>query len=100
MFESSKINVTSERENFKKLLYCSRVRKQQALSSEANAATITYDDVVECIKVCKSLNIKYMVSPYEADAQIAYLVESGAADFAISEDSDLLAYGYKEVCIQ
>lgn len=33
-----------------------------------------------------------MMAPYEADAQIAYLVREGYADFAVSEDSDLLAY--------
>ena len=31
-----------------------------------------------------------MVSPCESDAQIAYLVTKGWADFAITEDSDLL----------
>lgn len=38
-----------------------------------------------------------MVSPYEADAQITYLVENKYADFAVSEDSDLLAYGCSKV---
>lgn len=38
-----------------------------------------------------------MVSPYEADPQIAHLLESNLADFAVSEDSDLLAYGCSKV---
>ena len=42
-------------------------------------------------------NVQYMVSPYEADAQMAYMVEKGQVDFAITEDSDLLAYGCKKV---
>lgn len=33
------------------------------------------------------------MAPYEADSQIAYLVKEGLADFAISEDSDLTAWG-------
>jgi exonuclease 1 len=33
------------------------------------------------------------VAPFEADAQISYMVKEGIADFAISEDSDLIAYG-------
>jgi len=37
------------------------------------------------------------VSPYEADPQIAHLLESNLADFAVSEDSDLLAYGCSKV---
>lgn len=38
-----------------------------------------------------------MIASYGADAQIAYLVKHGYADIAISEDSDLLAYGCQVV---
>ena len=37
------------------------------------------------------------MAPYEADAQITYLVNRGYADFAVSEDSHLLAYHCKKV---
>ena len=37
------------------------------------------------------------MSPYESDAQITFLVNNGYADLAITEDSDILAYGCKEV---
>lgn len=37
------------------------------------------------------------MAPYEADAQIAYLVRKGYANFAVSEDSDLLAYQCNKV---
>ena len=43
--------------------------------------------------------MKYIVSPYESDAQIAHMVCHGHADFAITEDSDLLVYGCEKVCI-
>ena len=43
--------------------------------------------------------MSYVVSPYESDAQMAFLLETNVADFAITEDSDLLAYGCKEVCL-
>jgi exonuclease-1 len=43
--------------------------------------------------------VAYIVSPYESDAQLAFLVKQGYADVAITEDSDLLVYGCKEVCI-
>ena len=39
------------------------------------------------------LDIEFIKAPYEADAQIAYLVREGIANFAISEDSDLIAFG-------
>jgi exonuclease 1 len=38
-----------------------------------------------------------MVAPYESDSQIAKLVKLGFADFAITEDSDLVAYGVRVV---
>ena len=34
----------------------------------------------------------YCVAPYEADPQLAFMVASGLADFAVTEDSDLIAY--------
>jgi exonuclease 1 len=40
-----------------------------------------------------SLDVEFVVAPYEADAQMAYMVREGIADFAITEDSDLIAYG-------
>jgi len=42
-------------------------------------------------------NIECIVSPYEADAQLAYLSRIDYVDVVISEDSDLLAYGSKRV---
>lgn len=41
-----------------------------------------------------------MVAPYEADAQMAYMVQQGLADFAISEDSDLIAYGCPSIVMK
>jgi exonuclease 1 len=46
------------------------------------------------------LNIEFIVAPYEADAQMAYMVKEGIADFAISEDSDLIAYGCPKVLLK
>jgi exonuclease-1 len=40
----------------------------------------------------KSLGVSYVVAPYEADAQIAYLARRGDVHVVITEDSDLLAY--------
>ena len=43
--------------------------------------------------ILKEIEVEFVVAPYEADAQMAYMVKEGIADFAISEDSDLIAYG-------
>ena len=50
--------------------------------------------------VLKELEIEFVVAPYEADAQMAYMVKSGVADFAISEDSDLIAYGCPKILMK
>ena len=43
------------------------------------------------------IHVQFLVAPYEADAQMAYLALSNLADVVITEDSDLLAYGCPEV---
>lgn len=35
----------------------------------------------------------FIVAPYEADAQMAYLAKRGDVQLVLTEDSDLLAYG-------
>lgn len=45
------------------------------------------------IDILQCLDIEYIIAPYEADAQMAYMVREGLADFAVTEDSDLIAYG-------
>ncbi|KAJ8553462.1 hypothetical protein K7X08_024140 [Anisodus acutangulus] len=51
----------------------------------------------QLIQILKSENIEFVVAPYEADAQLAYLSnleeEKNGIVAVISEDSDLLAYG-------
>lgn len=42
-------------------------------------------------------NVECIVSPYEADAQLAYLSRIDYVDVVVSEDSDLLAFGSKRV---
>ena len=39
----------------------------------------------------------YIVAPYEADAQLAYLERIGLVDGILTEDSDLLVYGCQTV---
>ena len=45
----------------------------------------------------KKRGIDYIVAPYEADAQLAYLSRTGIADVIITEDSDLAAFGSKRM---
>mmetsp|Transcript_37393 Transcript_37393/g.27186 ORF Transcript_37393/g.27186 Transcript_37393/m.27186 type:complete len:80 (-) Transcript_37393:100-339(-) len=49
------------------------------------------------IDILESLKIDFIMAPYEADAQMAYMVREGYADFAVTEDSDLIVYGCPKI---
>lgn len=49
------------------------------------------------IQRLKKRSVPFLVSPYEADAQLAYLSRQGVVDAVISEDSDLVPYGCARV---
>ncbi|KAI3773994.1 hypothetical protein L1987_48535 [Smallanthus sonchifolius] len=65
------------------------------------AVSITPSMAHQLILILRSENIEFVVAPYEADAQLAYLssldADKGGIDAVISEDSDLLAYGCSSV---
>jgi 5'-3' exonuclease len=46
------------------------------------------------------MSIEHQTAPYEADAQMAYMVKEGIADFAITEDSDLIAFGCNKLVLK
>jgi exonuclease-1 len=47
------------------------------------------------IEELKQNNIQYIVAPYEADSQMAYMERKGIINGVLSEDSDLLVFGVK-----
>lgn len=49
------------------------------------------------IRAVKEKGFDYVVAPYEADAQMAYLAKEGIVDFVISEDSDLVVFGVQKI---
>lgn len=49
------------------------------------------------VQALRTENIPYVVAPYEADAQLAYLEKAGVVDAILTEDSDLLVFGCKNV---
>lgn len=49
----------------------------------------------ELIEELKIAGVDYVVAPYEADSQLAYLERQGTISGIISEDSDLLVFGAK-----
>ncbi|PON62149.1 XPG/Rad2 endonuclease [Parasponia andersonii] len=55
----------------------------------------------QLIQILRSENIEFVVAPYEADAQLAYMsglqAQQGGISAVITEDSDLIAYGCKAI---
>lgn len=49
------------------------------------------------IQELKLIGVDYVVAPYEADAQMAFLDRIGEAAAIITEDSDMLLFGCKKV---
>lgn len=49
------------------------------------------------IRECRKHNVEYIVAPYEADAQLAWMIQTGYIDSIITEDSDMLVYGASKV---
>jgi exonuclease-1 len=72
-------------------------KEEESQSHFRRALNIKSKMLNTLVEIIKKLKFEVVVAPYEADAQIAYLCKSGIADFAISEDSDLIPYGVKKV---
>jgi 5'-3' exonuclease len=53
--------------------------------------------VEELLQVLRENQIAFIVSPYEADGQLAYLSQSGMVDLVITEDSDLLCHDVQTI---
>ncbi|CAE7808812.1 exo1 [Symbiodinium sp. CCMP2592] len=67
---------------------------EKEISSKCEGAIkVTPSMISRLQSALKELSIDFMIAPYEADAQLAYMCRMGWIDVAISEDSDLLAYG-------
>mmetsp|Transcript_15948 Transcript_15948/g.23302 ORF Transcript_15948/g.23302 Transcript_15948/m.23302 type:complete len:623 (+) Transcript_15948:151-2019(+) len=69
----------------------------QAIIHYQRSVSIKPELVNEVIKLLDRENISYIISPFEADAQLAYLSLNDFVDVVISEDSDTLVYGCKKV---
>lgn len=49
------------------------------------------------MQALKAANVDFIVAPFEADAQMAYLAVNGLVHAVITEDSDMLPYGCPRV---
>lgn len=72
-------------------------RTAQAHQELQKAAAVTPYMARLFIEQLKSMNVQYLVAPYEADAQLVYLERKGIINGILSEDSDMLVYGAKRL---
>lgn len=58
---------------------------------------IKFDVVQQVIDYCIREKIDYIVAPYEADAQLAFLNYNNICEYIITEDTDLILYGCSKI---
>lgn len=68
-----------------------------ALSHMSKSADVTPEMAYMLIEALRKESIEFIVAPYEADAQLAYLDKIGRVAAVISEDSDLLLFGIRRI---
>ena len=61
---------------------------------------ITPEMAYRFILALRKEGIAYVVAPYEADAQLAYLEKQGVIQAIVTEDSDLLVFGCKTLLLK
>ena len=85
-------------ESKKKGLELYRLKKPtQAHLELQKAVDVTPEMALQFIDELKKIGVRYVVAPYEADAQLAYLERQGIIQGILSEDSDLLVFGAKRL---
>eukprot|EP00514_Thraustochytrium_sp_LLF1b_P008615 CAMPEP_0184531184 /NCGR_PEP_ID=MMETSP0198_2-20121128/13399_1 /TAXON_ID=1112570 /ORGANISM="Thraustochytrium sp., Strain LLF1b" /LENGTH=151 /DNA_ID=CAMNT_0026923499 /DNA_START=247 /DNA_END=699 /DNA_ORIENTATION=+ len=72
-------------------------KAKEAHDAYTRAVDVTPEMAFALIVELKKNNVSFVVAPYEADAQMAYLCKTGIANFALSEDSDCLPFGCGKV---
>ncbi|PWN50131.1 hypothetical protein IE53DRAFT_110312 [Violaceomyces palustris] len=72
-------------------------RFAEARDAYTKCVDITPEMAYQLIKILKREGVSYVVAPYEADAQLAYLEQEGLIDGIVTEDSDLLVFGCRRV---
>lgn len=71
--------------------------KEKANELFKRAIKVTPEMAFTLICELKKHGVEYVVAPYEADAQMAYLEKIGYVDAIITDDSDLIMFGCKNV---
>ena len=66
--------------------------RAEAISNFQKGLSVTADMEKAVIGACRKMGVTVIVSPYEADAQLAQLCHTGYCHAVLTEDSDILVY--------
>lgn len=72
-------------------------QEDAAMKKMRDAYEITAQTAYLLVRELKKQNFPFIVAPYEADAQLAYLSRNGLVDVVLTGDSDLLVFGARVV---
>lgn len=78
----------------------SQGQKSKATECFQKCIDITPEMAYRFILALRRENISYVVAPYEADAQLAYLEKIGTIQAIVTEDSDLLVFGCRTLLLK
>eukprot|EP01122_Echinamoeba_exundans_P010328 TRINITY_DN3842_c0_g1_i1.p1 TRINITY_DN3842_c0_g1~~TRINITY_DN3842_c0_g1_i1.p1 ORF type:complete len:902 (-),score=200.96 TRINITY_DN3842_c0_g1_i1:136-2841(-) len=107
VFDGGNLPIKREQESTRRSRRKENKQKAMELMREGNksaaneffqkAVDVTSRMAYNLIQVLKQENVDYIVAPYEADAQMAFLSMNGIVDAVITEDSDLVPYGATKI---
>ncbi|KAF9972046.1 Rad2 nuclease [Actinomortierella ambigua] len=72
-------------------------RRKEALDQFRKCVDVTPEMAFAVMQALQAARVEYVVAPYEADAQLAYLEKTGKVQGIVTEDSDLLVFGCKRM---
>ncbi|KAJ3868928.1 exodeoxyribonuclease 1 [Lentinula novae-zelandiae] len=81
-------------------LLASQGKHAQARDCYLKCVDVTPQMAFQFIKALRAESVQYIVAPYEADAQLAFLERQGIVSAILTEDSDLLVFGCKNVLLK
>ncbi|KAJ3715137.1 PIN domain-like protein [Lentinula raphanica] len=81
-------------------LFASQGKHSQARDCYLKCVDVTPQMAFQLIKALRAESVQYVVAPYEADAQLAFLERQGIVSAILTEDSDLLVFGCKTVLLK
>ncbi|KAI9217210.1 PIN domain-like protein [Blastocladiella britannica] len=64
------------------------------------AVKVTREMVRIVTEALRAMDVAYIVAPYEADAQLAFLERTGKVDGILSDDSDILVFGCRTLILK